>query len=468
MSEREHQKTIEKSVSIEGIGLHTGASVKMTFSPAVANHGIRFRRMDMPDQPSILADVSKVRSTNRSTTLAQGDATVSTIEHVLSALSGLGVDNVLVEIDGPEIPILDGSAQPFVKLMQEAGIQGMEEEREYFEIDEPFTFTHEPTGSEFIALPSSCQELTVMIDFQSEVLGQQYAHLGSLDDFQVEISPARTFVFLRELEKLSSQDLIKGGDLANAIVIVDRLINQGELDELSRKLKKPKIKVDKEGILNNVELRFVNEPARHKLLDLMGDLTLVGMPVRGKIIARKPGHAANVAFAQVLKEKLRQRKRLKGKPKYDPDVEPILNVEQIKAMLPHRFPFLLVDKIIELSATRVVGIKNITYQEHVFQGHFPNNPIFPGVKIVEALAQTGGILALSTVENPSDWDTLFAKIENTKFKHKVVPGDTLILKMELLSPIRRGIVHMQGTAYVGNRIVAEGELTAQIINRTKL
>jgi UDP-3-O-[3-hydroxymyristoyl] N-acetylglucosamine deacetylase/3-hydroxyacyl-[acyl-carrier-protein] dehydratase len=282
------------------------------------------------------------------------------------------------------------------------------------------------------------------------------------------IAAARTFVFLRELYHLYGHDLIKGGDLENALVIVDRLVSQVELDSLAIKLNKPKIKVEIEGVLNNTDLRYPNEPARHKLLDLIGDLSLVGKPIKGKIVATKPGHASNVAFARILKERFKVQRKLRGKPKYDPDSDPVLDIEAIKGMLPHRFPFLLVDKIMELTPSCVVGIKNITYQEHVFQGHFPNNPVFPGVLIVEALAQTGGILALSSVEKPSDWDTYFLKIENTKFKFKVIPGDTIILKMELLSPIRRGIVHMQGTAYVGNKIVAEGELTAQIINRTKL
>ncbi|NND35314.1 MAG: bifunctional UDP-3-O-[3-hydroxymyristoyl] N-acetylglucosamine deacetylase/3-hydroxyacyl-ACP dehydratase [Saprospiraceae bacterium] len=463
-----NQKTIGRSVTIKGIGLHTGEPVSMTFHPSDVNQGIRFRRTDVADCPILHADVGKVFSTNRGTTIREGNVQVSTVEHLLSAFMGLSIDNVIVDIDGPEVAIMDGSARPFVEKMLEVGIVDQDAEREYFIVEEAVSYKDEVTGTEIMALPSDNFEVTAMIDFNSPVLGKQYASLKDLDDYAREIAGSRTFVFLRELDHLYGQNLIKGGDLENALVIVDRMITQDDLDVLAKKLNKPKIKVEKEGVLNNTDLRFPNEPARHKLLDLIGDLSLLGRPIRGKIVASKPGHASNVAFARILKEKFKIQRKLKGKPKYDPDQPPILDVEGVKAMLPHRFPFLLVDKIIELSPSYVVGIKNITYQEHVFQGHFPDNPIFPGVMIVEALAQTGGILALAGVENPSDWDTLFLKIENTKFKFKVIPGDTIILKMELLSPIRRGIVHMQGTAYVGNRIVAEGELTAQIINRTKL
>ena len=462
------QRTIHKPVSIEGIGLHNGEHVTMTFQPAEANHGVRFKRVDLPETPVLHADVSKVISTNRGTTIRERNAQVSTVEHVLSALVGLGIDNVMIEIDGPEVAIIDGSSQPFVDVLDSAGIEELDADREYFVVEEPISYKDEVTGTEIVALPNDEFEVTAMIDFNSPVLGKQYASLHHLDRYRQDISSARTFVFLRELEHLSSQNLIKGGDLENAVVIVDRLMNQNELDELAKKLNKPSVKVEKEGVLNNTDLRYPNEPARHKLLDLIGDLSLLGRPIKGKIVATKPGHASNVAFARILKEKYKIQRKLKGKPKYDPDEPPILDVEGVKSMLPHRFPFLLVEKIIHLSDSIVVGVKNVSYQEHVFQGHFPGNPVFPGVLIIEALAQTGGILALSNVENPSDWDTLFLKIENTKFKHRVVPGDTLILKMELLSPIRRGIVHMQGTAYVGNKIVAEGELTAQILNRTKL
>jgi len=461
------QSTIQSPVSVHGVGLHTGKKVTLTFRPAPANHGYRFQRIDLPEQPVITADVKLVASTNRGTTLRSGEAQVSTVEHVLSALTGLGIDNILMEIDGPEMPIMDGTSMPFVEALNRAGREELAAEKEYFEITEPISYKDEITGTELLALPSDNFEATVMIDFNSSVLGQQFAALHNIDEYVDEIASCRTFVFVHELEKLLEMGLIKGGDLENAIVIADRKMDQGELDDLARKLGKQSVKVDSEGVLNTVKLRFQNEPARHKLLDVIGDLALIGKPIRGKIVATKPGHTANVEFARILKKHLTEKRRLLGIPKYDPDKEPVCDVTQIAQMLPHRYPFLLVDKVIELSEHHVVGVKNVTMNEAFFQGHFPNNPVFPGVLQIEAMAQTGGILALNSVTDPGDWDTYFLKIDNTKFKAKVVPGDTLILKMELLEPIRRGIVHMQGTAYVGSKIVSEGELTAQIIKRTK-
>lgn len=461
------QSTIQNAVSVRGVGLHTGKTVTLTFKPALANHGYRFQRVDLPDQPIIPADVKMVISTNRGTTLKSGEAQVSTVEHVLSALTGMGVDNVLLEIDGPEMPIMDGTSMPFVEAILEAGMTELDAEREYFIVTEPIAYKDEVTGTELLALPSDNFEATVMIDFASKVLGPQFAALHNLSDYVKEIAPCRTFVFVHELEKLLEMGLIKGGDMDNAIVIADRKMDQEELDALAQKMGKPGIKVDAEGVLNTVKLHFQNEPARHKLLDVIGDLALIGKPIRGKIVATKPGHTANVEFAKLLKKNLTEKRRLMGIPRYDPDKEPVFDSVQITKLLPHRFPFLLVDKIIELDQQHVVGIKNITYNESFFQGHFPDNPVFPGVLQIEALAQTGGILALQNVPDPGNWDTYFLKIDNTKFKAKVVPGDTLILKMELLEPIRRGIVHMQGTAYVGSKIVSEGELTAQIVRRTK-
>lgn len=392
---------------------------------------------------------------------------VATVEHVLSALVGLEIDNVLMEVDGPEMPILDGTSLPFVQELQRAGRTELDAEREYFVITEPIAHKDEMTGTELLALPSENFEVAVMIDFNSKVLGPQYATLHHLSEYLSEIAPCRTFVFLHELEKLMDMGLIKGGDLDNAIVIADRVMDQTDLDRLARKMGRPSVRVESEGVLNTVSLRFPNEPARHKLLDVIGDLALVGKPIKGKIVAIKPGHTANVEFAKLLKKTLVEQRRLLGIPKYNPDKEPLIDVIGISRLLPHRYPFLLVDKIIELTETYVVGVKNVTVNEPFFQGHFPGNPIFPGVLQIEAMAQTGGILALNAVDDPCNWDTYFLKIENTKFKAKVVPGDTLVLKMELLEPIRRGIVHMQGTAYVGNRIVSEGELTAQIVRRTK-
>ncbi|MEM9917275.1 MAG: bifunctional UDP-3-O-[3-hydroxymyristoyl] N-acetylglucosamine deacetylase/3-hydroxyacyl-ACP dehydratase [Bacteroidota bacterium] len=460
------QHTIKEPLTIKGVGLHTGKEVTMTFKPAPVNHGFKFQRIDLETAPIISADVSRVISTQRGTTIRSGEAQVSTIEHTLSALMGLSVDNVLIEINGPETPIMDGSALEFVQGLESVGVEAQDAERDYLEIIEPISYRDEKTGAELLALPSEEFQVTTLIDFNSPVLGHQYASLEDMRQYASQIAPCRTFVFLHELEQLLNDNLIKGGDLSNAIVIVDRLMNQEELDQLAKRLNRPSVKIDKEGILNTLDLRFENEVARHKLLDIVGDLALVGKPIKGKIVATKPGHTANVEFAKILKKQYQEQRKLKGKPKYEPEKEPLRNITDILKLLPHRYPFVLVDKIIELSDTHVVGIKNVTFNEQFFQGHFPNNPVFPGVLQMEALAQTGGILALSTVEDPENWDTYFLKIDNCKFKNKVVPGDTLILKMELLGPIRRGVVQMQGTAYVGNKIVSEGELTAQIIRRT--
>ena len=459
------QTTLADEFSVKGVGLHTGKHVTMTFKPAAANHGYKVQRIDMEDQPILMAEVKQVLSTNRGTTIKQGDVQISTIEHALSALYGMSVDNCLIAIDGPEAPIMDGSSLEFVQSIEKVGIVELEAEREIFVIEETIKYKDEVTGTELIAMPSDKFEVTAMIDFNSPILGMQYASMENLDDYKKDIAPCRTFVFLHELEILLSQNLIKGGDLSNAIVIVDRMLSDEEMSRLAEKLDKPDVKVDKEGILNTVDLRFKNEPARHKLLDIIGDLALLGKRIKGKIVARKPGHTANVEFAKILKKKMLEQRKLKGKPHYDPNEKPLMDLPAIEAMLPHRFPFVMVDKILKLTKSEVVGVKNVTYNEYFFQGHFPNNPVFPGVLQLEALAQTGGILALSTVPDPENWDTYFIKIQSAKFKAKVVPGDTMLMKMVLMSPIRRGICQMYGTIYVGNKIVSEGELIAQIIRR---
>lgn len=461
------QQTIKKAVSIKGVGLHTGRITTMTFQPADAGHGYKFKRVDLDGQPVIPADVSKVVSTQRGTTIKRGDAQVSTIEHTLSALIGTGIDNCLIEIDGPEAPILDGSSSLIINILKEAGLEEQDREQEYFEIEEPISFKDEVTGTELLALPADDFEVTTLIDFNSPVLGQQYAELKGWDAYETEIAPCRTFVFLREIEQLADAGLIKGGDLDNAIVIADRIMDEVGLDALAKKIGKPSVKVDKEGILNTTDLRFKNEPARHKLLDVIGDLALIGARIKGKIVAKKPGHTANVEFAKLLKTQLVEQRKLRGKPKYDPNKEPVLTGAKIYELLPHRYPFQLVDKIIELSDTKVVGVKNVSFNEPFFQGHFPGNPVMPGVLQTEAMAQTGGVLALSLQDDPYGWDTYFLKLNNVKFKKMVVPGDTLILKGELLAPIRRGIVQMQCTVYVGNNIVSEAEMTAQIVKRNR-
>ena len=461
-----NQHTIEKVVSIKGKGLHTGKETTITFHPAPINHGYKFKRIDLEKPVIIPADPYKVIATNRSTTLEVGEAQVQTVEHILSALMGLSLDNILIEIDGVEVPILDGSAAKIVDLLESAGRVEQEADRDFLEITSPLNYKDQATGAEYVALPADDFQASVIINFDTNALDAQHASLSNIENYKKEIAPSRTFVLLSHLEKLAKEGLIKGGSLENAIVFVDKKMSKKKLDQLAVKLKQPKlVQSPTNGMLNTKKLQFSNEPSRHKLLDLVGDLALINKPIKGKIIATKPSHSGNVAFAKILRDLYKEQKRLKGKPEYDPNKPPLFDTVKIEQWLPHRYPFLLVDKIIELTDTMVVGVKNVTFNEPFFTGHFPGNPVMPAVLQLEAMAQCGGILALSLVEDPGNWDTYFLKIDNAKFKNMVVPGDTVILKMELLTPIRRGLCHMQGTAYVGNKIVSEGELTAQIVKR---
>ena len=463
---KEYQHTIRQSVTVSGVGLHTGKDVQMTFHPAPVNHGYKFRRTDLPGEPIIEADADLVTDTARGTTLTKNDASVSTVEHTLAALVGLGVDNVLIDLNGPETPIMDGSSREFIKALESVGFEQQDAEREYIIIGENLNFKDTARKTEMTAMPADDYQVTVMIDFDSKVLGKQHATLDHIMDFKGQIANSRTFCFLHELEMLYENNLIKGGDLNNAIVIVDKEVSSEEMEKLKKMFNKDTVSVKKEGILNNLELHWSNEPARHKVLDVVGDLALAGRPIRGKVIATRPGHPSNVAFAKKLKAYHKLRRQQMVGPHYDPNAEPLMDINRIYKMLPHRYPFLLVDKIIEMGENHIVGLKNLTFNETFFQGHFPNNPVFPGVLQIEALAQTGGIFVLSKVPDPENYDTYFLKIDKVKFKRKVLPGDTLLLKMELLAPIRRGICEMKATAYVGNHIVTEGELTAQVVKRS--
>jgi len=461
----ENQKTIKNPVSVQGTGLHTGKKSKITFKQAPENFGIKFKRVDLPNTPLISAHIDNVLDTSRGTTLSQNGAEVKTVEHILAALTGMGIDNVIVEIDNPETPIMDGSSKAFVEALKQAGVVEQNEAREYFELDTSIIYSNADRKVQMIALPSDTFKISVLIDYNSDVLIPQNAILEDIKDFAEEFAPCRTFVFLHELEYLVKNDLIKGGDLNNAIVFVNRLIDDEELKKLAKIFNKPEVKVLNHGILNNLELRFDNEPARHKLLDVVGDLALIGEPIKAHIIATRPGHASNVAFAKEISKYIKQQKLRKNAPNYDPSKKPIFDVNQIKKILPHRSPFLLIDKILDISNKHVVGLKNVTMNESYFVGHFPDEPVMPGVLQIEAMAQCGGIFVLKDVPDPENYLTYFLKINNARFKQKVVPGDTLIFRLELMSPIRRGISEMKGVAFVGDKIVMEAELTAQVVKK---
>ncbi|MBX0289913.1 bifunctional UDP-3-O-[3-hydroxymyristoyl] N-acetylglucosamine deacetylase/3-hydroxyacyl-ACP dehydratase [Hymenobacter sp. HSC-4F20] len=462
MNDKQH--TIKAPVTVSGIGLHTGVQATMTFCPAPINHGYKFQRIDLPGQPLVDADVDNVVDLSRGTTIEQNGARVNTVEHTLAALVGLQIDNVLIQLDGPEPPIMDGSSYEFIKPLQEAGLEEQNALRNYFEIPDEIRYVDNGRAVELAALPLNTYRLTVMVDYNSPVLGSQHASLTHIDQFTSEIASSRTFCFLHELEALYKQNLIKGGDLSNAIVVVDRVVSDDELSELATMLGKPKVAVKKEGILNNVDLRYKNEPARHKLLDLVGDLALVGRPLKGQILAARPGHAANVAFAKRIKKKMMEA-HTSAVPSYDPSREPVMDINKIAATLPHRYPFLLIDKIIHLDASTVTGVKNVTMNEPFFPGHFPGNPVMPGVLQIEAMAQTGGILVLNTVPDPENYWTYFLGIENCRFRRMVKPGDTIIFKCDLTAPIKRGIAKMSGKAYVNGKVVMEAEMSASIVRK---
>jgi UDP-3-O-[3-hydroxymyristoyl] N-acetylglucosamine deacetylase/3-hydroxyacyl-[acyl-carrier-protein] dehydratase len=459
------QKTIKEEISLTGVGLHTGKDVKMTFKPAPINNGYTFVRVDLEGSPIIEADANYVVNTQRGTNLEKLGVKIQTSEHVLAAFVGCDVDNVIIELNESEPPIMDGSSKYFVEAIEKAGVIDQDAERKYYEVKEVISFVDETTGSEILVMPSDEYQVTAMVDFGTKVLGTQNANMKNISEFKSEISNSRTFSFLHELETLLDNGLIKGGDLNNAIVYVDKEISDSTMENLKKAFGKDKITVKPNGILDNLILHYPNEAARHKLLDVVGDLALVGMRIKGKVIANKPGHYVNTQFAKKLAKiiKIEQKNLV---PVFNLNLEPLMDIHKIMNILPHRPPFLLIDRIIEMSKNHVVGMKNVTMNEDFFIGHFPEAPVMPGVLIVEAMAQTGGVLVLSTVPDPENYLTYFMKMDNVKFKHKVLPGDTLLFKCDLISPIRRGICHMQAYAFANGKLVAEAELMAQIAKKT--
>lgn len=461
------QHTLASEISISGVGIHTGQTVDIKLKPAEPNTGIVFKRIDLEGKPTVKADVDNVVETTRSTTIEANGARIGTIEHLMAALVGNLIDNALIEINAEEVPILDGSSEPFIEIIQKAGVQKQDAPKIYYTLEHNISFVDEEKKVEMVALPSQEYRINTLIDFNSPVLGTQHADLKDLSYFNKQIAPCRTFCFFHELEYLIDHNLIKGGDINNAIVVVDKEVSEEQVKRIAKVFKKENVKVNEGGILNNLDLRFPNEPARHKLLDVVGDLALVGIPFKAHIIANRPGHSSNVAFARKIKEHLKKQKNKHQIPRYDPNKPPVFDIHAIEKKLPHRYPFLLIDKIIEISEKQIIAVKNVTYNEPFFQGHFPGNCVMPGVLQVEALAQCGGILTIPA-DPDHDYDTYFLKIDNCKFKNKVVPGDTLILKMELMNPVRRGICEMKGTIFVGDKIVAEADLVAQIVKKPKV
>lgn len=462
---KDKQQTLKESITIKGVGLHTGAVVNMTFKPAPEHHGYKFQRIDLPNQPIVEADADNVVDTSRGTTIEANGARVNTVEHTLAALVGMSVDNVLIELDGPETPIMDGSSKFFVEAIEKAGIQTQNADREYFVIDQNIHYADASKQIDMAALPLEGYRMTVMVDYNSPVLGSQHATILEVKEFAKEISSCRTFCFLHELEMLYKAGLIKGGDVDNAIVVVDKEISEQELEQLAKLFNKPKVSAN-QGILNNVQLHYSNEPARHKLLDLIGDLALVGAPLKAQILAARPGHAANVAFAKKIKAAIRAKKITKQYQSINQTSNVVFDINAIQKILPHRYPFLLVDKVTHFDDKKIVGVKNVTINEPFFVGHFENNPIMPGVLQLEAMAQVGGILLLNNVENPKDVWVYFLAIDNARFKKLVIPGDQLVFELEMIS-LKRGICKMHGKAFVDGKLVSEAELVASVVPKTK-
>ena len=456
------QTTISQEVSLTGVGLHTGKDVTITFKPAPENHGYAFCRVDLEGQPVIEANAAYVINTQRGTNLEKNGVSIQTSEHVLAACVGLEIDNLLIELNASEPPIMDGSSKYFVEALESAGKVEQDVEREEYIVKDIISYTDEDTGSEIIVMPADEYQVMTMVDFGTKVLGTQNASLKKLSDFKEEIANARTFSFLHELEMLLEHGLIKGGDLNNAIVYVDKELSPETTEKLKAAFKKDSLAIKPNGILDNLTLHYPNEAARHKLLDVIGDLALIGTRIRGKVIATKPGHYVNTQFAKKMAKIIKIEKRNKV-PTFDLSKPPLMDIHEVMEKLPHRPPFLLVDRILEMSDSHVVGMKNVTMNEPFFVGHFPGAPVMPGVLQIEAMAQTGGILALSTVPDPENYLTYFMKIDKVKFKQQVLPGDTLIFKLDLITPIRRGICHMQAMAYANGKLVTEAELMAQIV-----